>query len=63
MLQGPVLAQSVPLLAPGRNRFGFALFDRGKRQIGDLEVVLYVAKGLDETAHGPFPARYRADRA
>jgi hypothetical protein len=58
MLQGPVLAQSTPVLGPGRNRFGFALFDRGNRQIGDLEVVLYVSRGLDETARGPFPARY-----
>ncbi len=58
MLQGPVLAQSTPVLVPGRNRFGFALFDRGNRQIGDLEVVLYVSKGLDETVHGPYPARY-----
>jgi hypothetical protein len=58
MLQGPVLAQSTPVLEPGRNRFGFALFDRGNRQIGDLEVVLYVSRGLDETAHGPYPARY-----
>jgi hypothetical protein len=58
MLQGPVLAQSTPVLEPGRNRFGFALFDRSNRQIGDLEVVLYVSRGLDETAYGPYPARY-----
>ncbi len=58
MLQGPVLAQSTPVLQPGKNRFGFALFDRGNRQIGDLEVGLYVSKGLDETVHGPYPARY-----
>jgi hypothetical protein len=58
MLQGPVLAPSVSVLAPGKNRFGFALFDRGNRQIGDLDVALYLSKGLDETAHGPYPARY-----
>lgn len=58
MLQGPELAPSVTLLSPGQNRFGFALFDRGRRQIGDLEVALYIAKGFDETAHGPYPARY-----
>jgi hypothetical protein len=57
--QGPVVAPSVSLLEPGTNRFGFALFDRGNRQIGDLEVALYVAGGLDETAHGPFEADYR----
>jgi hypothetical protein len=58
MLQGPVLAQSTPILRAGRNRFGFALFDRSNRQIGELEVVLYVSRGLDETVHGPYPARY-----
>jgi hypothetical protein len=58
MHQGPELAPSVSLLEPGKNRFGFALFDRGNRQIGGLKVALYVSRGLDETAHGPFPARY-----
>ena len=57
--QGPALAPSVSVLEPGRNRFGFALFDRGNRQIGGLEVGLYVARGLDETARGPYIARYR----
>jgi hypothetical protein len=58
MVQGPVLAQSTPILEPGRNRFGFALFDRGNRQIGGLDVALYLAKGLDEPVAGPFPARF-----
>jgi hypothetical protein len=58
MLQGPALAPSVSVLDPGRNRFGFALFDRGNRQIGDLDVALYVSKGVDETVHGPYGARY-----
>jgi hypothetical protein len=57
--QGPVVAPSVSLLEPGTNRFGFALFDRGNRQIGNLDVALYVAGGIDETAHGPFEADYR----
>jgi hypothetical protein len=57
--QGPAVAPSVSLLEPGTNRFGFALFDRGNRQIGDLDVALYVAGGIDETAHGPFHADYR----
>jgi hypothetical protein len=56
--QGPVLAPSVPVLEPGRNRFGFGLFDRANRQIGELDVGLYVARGLDESVHGPVPARY-----
>ncbi len=56
--QGPVLAPSVPVLEPGRNRFGFGLFDRANRQIGELDVGLYVSRGLDESAHGPFPVHY-----
>jgi hypothetical protein len=58
MPQGPLLAPSVELLERGRNRFGFALFDRGNRQIADLRVALYVSQGLDEPARGPFPARF-----
>jgi hypothetical protein len=58
MVQGPALAPSVSVLTPGRSRFGFALFDSGNRQIGGLEVALYLAKGLDETARGPYPVRY-----
>jgi hypothetical protein len=58
MRQGPVLAPSVKVLEPGSNRFAFALFDRGNRQIGGLEVAVYVSRGVDETAHGPYPARY-----
>jgi hypothetical protein len=57
--QGPVVAPSVSLLEPGANRFGFALFDRGNRQIGDLDVALYVAGGIDDTAHGPYEADYK----
>jgi hypothetical protein len=56
---GPVVAPSVSVLEPGENRFGFALFDRGNRQIGDLEVALYHAQGIDETAHGPYRAAYK----
>jgi hypothetical protein len=58
MRQGPVLAPSVSVLRPGRDRFAFALFDRGNRQIAGLEVAVYVSKGVDETAHGPFTGRY-----
>jgi hypothetical protein len=58
MLQGPQLAQSTPILEPGTNRFGFALFQAGNRQIAELPVVLYLSRGLDETASRPFPARY-----
>jgi hypothetical protein len=58
MPSGPALAPSVSLLHSGRNRFGFGLFDRGNRQIADLNVAVYVSRGLDEPAHGPFVARF-----
>jgi hypothetical protein len=58
MRQGPALAPSVKVLRPGTNRFAFGLFDRGSRQIGGLEVALYLARGVDETLHGPYAARY-----
>jgi hypothetical protein len=58
MPQGPVLAPSVSLLERGRNRFGFGLFDRGNKQIAGLEAALYVSRGLDEPARGPFVARF-----
>lgn len=60
MQQGPQLAPGVSVLTPGRERFGFGLFDQGNRQIADVEVALYFARGLDETARGPIPARYEA---
>jgi hypothetical protein len=58
MPSGPALAPSVSLLQKGRNRFAFGLFDRGNKQIADLSVALYVSKGLDEPARGPYVARF-----
>ncbi|HZO61139.1 MAG TPA: hypothetical protein VFB51_15740 [Solirubrobacterales bacterium] len=60
MNQGPELAPAAFVFEPGRNRFPFALFDRGNRQIGGLDVRVYVSRGLDETARGPYAARYHA---
>ena len=55
--QGPVFAPSVSLLTPGRNRIGFALFDRARKQISGAGVALYIGK-LDGTdVHGPYVAR------
>jgi hypothetical protein len=58
LTQGPQMAPAAFVFEPGRNRFPFALFDRGNRQLGGLPVRLYVARGLDETARGPFTVRY-----
>jgi hypothetical protein len=57
---GPVLAPSVSQLEPGRNRFGFGLFDRARAQIADAPVVLYVADTKGGKARGPYPAHYES---
>jgi hypothetical protein len=62
---GPVLSQSVSVLEPGQNRFGFGLFDRARRQIADAAVALYVApapggKVTSGTVKGPYPARWES---
>jgi hypothetical protein len=55
--QGPVLAPSVSYLYPGRNRFGFALFDTGRKQINGAEVAIYTASADQTAVRGPYPAR------
>ncbi len=57
---GPVLARSVSDLQPGRSRFGFALFDRSRKQISDAPTVVYIAKAGGGRAMGPFKARYES---
>lgn len=57
---GPVLAPSVSLLEPGTERFGFALFDRRRKQIADAPAVVYVAPRGGGPVEGPFPARYES---
>jgi hypothetical protein len=57
---GPVLAPSASVLVQGKNRFGFALFERDRAQIAEAEVALYVAPLGGGTAKGPFPARYES---
>ena len=54
---GPVLAPSVSVLVQGKNRFGFALFERDRGQIAEAEVALYLAPIGGGRARGPFPAR------
>jgi hypothetical protein len=57
---GPVLAPSVSLLLPGMNRFGFGLFDRRRKQITDAPGALYISRGPDALAHGPYVARWES---
>jgi hypothetical protein len=55
--QGPVLAPSVSYLYPGPNRFGFALFDTGRKQINGAAVAIYTASADQTNVQGPYPAR------
>jgi hypothetical protein len=55
--KGPVLAPSVSVLHKGRNRFGFALFDAGRKQITGVQVALYTARSDGSGVHGPYVAR------
>jgi hypothetical protein len=57
---GPVLAPSVSLLVPGKNRFGFGLFDRSRKQITDAAGAIYVARGENARAYGPYVARWES---
>jgi hypothetical protein len=57
---GPVLAPSVSLLVPGKNRFGFGLFDRSRKQITDAPGAIYIARDKNSLAHGPYVARWES---
>jgi hypothetical protein len=57
---GPVLAPSVSVLGPGRNRYGFGLFDRARKQIAQAPVALYVARTGGGPAKGPYLARFES---
>ncbi len=55
---GLELAPGVAVLEPGRNRFGFALFDRARRQVSEAPAALYVAPaGGADDVRGPLRAR------
>ena len=57
---GPILVPSVSELSPGKNRFGFGLFDRARAQIADAPTSVYVARAGGGPARGPFLARYES---
>jgi hypothetical protein len=54
---GPVLAPTVSVVNPGRDRYGFGLFDRARKQIAQAPVALYVEKSGSRKVSGPFLAR------
>jgi hypothetical protein len=53
---GPVLAATVSILTPGENRYGFALFDRARKQIRAELAAIYLAPTGGGPAQGPFYA-------
>jgi hypothetical protein len=57
---GPILAPSVSLLMPGKNRFGFGLFDRSRKQITDAPGAIYIARSEKSRAYGPYVARWES---
>ena len=54
---GPVLAPTVSVVSPGRDRYGFGLFDRARKQIAQAPVALYVERSGSRWVSGPFLAR------
>jgi hypothetical protein len=54
---GPVLAATVSVLGTGKDRYGFGLFDRARKQIAKTPVALYVEKSGSRKVSGPFLAR------
>ncbi|MBA2505203.1 MAG: hypothetical protein H0V29_04570 [Thermoleophilaceae bacterium] len=61
---GPVLGPASTQLQAGEERFGFALFDRSRKQITEAQTALYAAPIRGQTASsgvvGPFPAKYES---
>jgi hypothetical protein len=54
---GPVLAPTVSVLTPGRDRFGFGLFDRSRKQIAMAPVAIYIEAQDSGKVSGPYLAR------
>ncbi|MFL5896460.1 MAG: hypothetical protein ACJ76Z_15265 [Thermoleophilaceae bacterium] len=57
---GPALAPSGENFTAGADRFGFALFDRQRKQITDAPGALYVARTPNSPVRGPFPVRWES---
>ncbi|MEA2432365.1 MAG: hypothetical protein QOI19_2838, partial [Thermoleophilaceae bacterium] len=48
---------TVSVVSPGRDRYGFGLFDRARKQIAQAPVALYVERSGSRKVSGPFVAR------
>lgn len=53
---GGAVAPTESIFEPGTARFGFALFDPGRKQITGAEVALYVGSATATDLRGPYPA-------
>jgi hypothetical protein len=54
---GPVLAPTVSVVGTGKDRYGFGLFDRARKQVAKTPVALYVERSGSTKVSGPFLAR------
>lgn len=54
---GPALAPTVSVLGTGKDRYGFGLFDRARKQIAQTPVALYLERQGSRVVSGPFLAR------
>jgi hypothetical protein len=54
--EGPIFAPAVSLLEVGKNRVGFALFDRAHKQLADAPVAVYTSKPDGSGLAGPYAA-------
>jgi hypothetical protein len=52
-----VIAPASAAFVLGANRYSFGVFTKGHEQVTDADVALYVAKGEDSPALGPYPAQ------
>ena len=52
-----VLAPSTSVVEPGRNRYGFAIFNTARKQVSGVPVAIYVARPDGTGLRGPFVAR------
>ncbi len=55
--EGPVISPAGQVFHKGENRYAFGVFDVGGEQIADADVALYLAKGANGKAKGPYAAR------
>jgi hypothetical protein len=56
LTQDIVVSPAGQTYEPGRNRFSFGVFNADGSQVEDAKVAIYIGRGPDGEAEGPFPA-------